>query len=323
MALAVALAASGCAATPEAEIVAFRPAEGTHRPGGAATSVVRVKNPGSKERTFWIGHSVRDELGAWHDVPAGRIRLSPGATEAHEAIWSVPERPRPPSGEYAVAVSVWDGPPAREGARRLADARRDAAFRVSGLEDGFSSLDGARWETPEKDLGRGTLDPANAGVADGKLRLRLPAGTRDGGEIESSGYYARGSFRARIKAADAPSSITGFFLYAPPDYESEVDVEIYNDSTRRVMFTTYAGGGRTHTATEKLPFDPTQGFHEYRFDLGPEEVGFYVDGEKLKTFRGGLPNRPMRLLVNAWFPTWLPGEEPETDRYTQVDWIRH
>jgi hypothetical protein len=27
--------------------------------------------------------------------------------------------------------------------------------------------------------------------------------------------------------------------------------------------------------------------------------------------------------VNAWFPFWLAGEVPTTDRHTLVDWIEH
>jgi hypothetical protein len=31
----------------------------------------------------------------------------------------------------------------------------------------------------------------------------------------------------------------------------------------------------------------------------------------------------MYVYVNAWFPSWLAGEPPATDRYTSVDWIEH
>lgn len=31
----------------------------------------------------------------------------------------------------------------------------------------------------------------------------------------------------------------------------------------------------------------------------------------------------MKLYVNAWFPQWLSGEEPDSDRYVYVDWIKH
>ena len=100
-------------------------------------------------------------------------------------------------------------------------------------------------------------------------------------------------------------------------------MEIYNDHSRRILFTTYAGGEQTNTVTKKLPFDPTEDFHEYRFDLTPDAAHFYADGMRLQTFREGLPTDPMKLLINAWFPTWLPGEKPEGDRYTYVDWVEH
>ena len=30
----------------------------------------------------------------------------------------------------------------------------------------------------------------------------------------------------------------------------------------------------------------------------------------------------MKLMVNAWYPNWLPGENPEADAYTEVDWLQ-
>jgi endo-1,3-1,4-beta-glycanase ExoK len=92
------------------------------------------------------------------------------------------------------------------------------------------------------------------------LRIKLPARTLEGGEVLTNELH--GSYGARMKLPNAPGSITGFFLYKAPDYESEIDIEIYNDSNRRIMFTTYAGGTQTHTKTVSLPFDPTAGFHE-------------------------------------------------------------
>jgi beta-glucanase (GH16 family) len=71
----------------------------------------------------------------------------------------------------------------------------------------------------------------------------------------SKEFYGYGSYAARMKIPNAPSSITGFFLYKAPDYQGEIDIELYNDGSRRIMFTTYAGGARTHTQTTQLPFD--------------------------------------------------------------------
>jgi beta-glucanase (GH16 family) len=123
----------------------------------------------------------------------------------------------------------------------------------------------------------------------------------------------------------APGSKTGFFLYKAPDFESELDLEIYNDSTRRIMFTTYAGGRQTHTTTVSLPFDPTAGFHDYRFDClydpgsGRASVTFYVDGVNMSSWDTGVPQTSMHLMLNSWFPSWLGGKRPKKTTYTYVD----
>lgn len=191
-----------------------------------------------------------------------------------------------------------------------------------GFRDDFSSFDEARWEAGDHALGRSYLHPRNVGASDGALRLKLPSGTTDGAEIVSHTRHGYGSYEARIKVPMAPSSITGFFLYYPPDFASEIDIEVFNDDSRRVMFTYYSDG-KTVTKNARLPFDPTADFHTYRFDYEPNRLRFYVDGELMTTLRGNLPRTPMRLYVNAWYPAWLAGQPATGDRYALVDWIRH
>jgi len=196
-----------------------------------------------------------------------------------------------------------------------------AQGQSSDLSDEFDSLDATRWSKGDHNLGRSYLDPNNVGATGGNLEIKLPANSLNGGEIKSQELYGYGSYAARIKVPNAPSSITGFFLYEPPDYASEIDIEIYNDTSRRIMFTTYSGGKQTHTQTTTLPFDPTSGFHDYRFDYAPNSVSFYADGKLMKRWKGGVPNKPMHLYVNAWFPTWLEGKKPLADQTVLVDKI--
>jgi beta-glucanase (GH16 family) len=85
------------------------------------------------------------------------------------------------------------------------------------------------------------------------------------------------------------------------------------------MFTTYAGGRQTHTETMRLPFDPTTGFHEYRFDYSQESVTFFVDGTEIRSWNTGIPQTSMHLMVNSWFPNWLEGKSPKKTTYTYVD----
>jgi endo-1,3-1,4-beta-glycanase ExoK len=110
-----------------------------------------------------------------------------------------------------------------------------ASAASRGFADDFTAFDGGLWAAGNHVLGRSTLDPANVAVSGGRLELALPAGTTDGADVRTQSTYRYGSYRARIQVADAPSSITGFFLYAPPDYESEIDVELFNEPQGEVM----------------------------------------------------------------------------------------
>ncbi len=318
--------APGCSGSPQreeaaAEITAFEPPSGTLQPGNAATASVRVESTGTGYRTFWIGYSVQDSAGEWYDVPANPVDLNPGE---ESDIQKLSTEPLETPGYYTTRVSVWsEEPEGASEAQRLADAEAVSTFRVSSTRENFESsdLDTDRWKAASRDLGRGGLAPENTGVEDGLLRLTLPAETLNGSEIESRDLYGPGFYAARIKVPDAPSSITGFFLYYPPDLASEIDVEIYNDPSGKVLFTTYAGGEQTHNETMTLPFDPTGDFHDYTFFYDEASITFYVDGEPMQEYEGGLPAEHMKLYVNTWFPTWLSGEERVSDLYVYVDWI--
>ncbi len=287
---------------PSAKITSFEPASGSYRAGDEVVSSLRFENTSSDEQTFWIGYSVRDGADHWHDAPADSIALEPGEeSEKQKRSWSVPEG-SPLSGSYKVVMAVWSGNPEKNGSQRLANTEQEDAFRVVDFRDDFDSLNRDRWSVTskvDKKLGRSYLKPENVSVRNGNLRLKLPAGSLDGGEIASKELYTYGNYSARIKVPDARSSITGFFLYKEPDFEKEIDIEIFNDSSGRIMFTTYAGGEETNNVQKNLSFDPTEDFHEYRFDFYPAQAEFYVDGELLHRFTEGLPEDPMRLYVNA------------------------
>lgn len=197
------------------------------------------------------------------------------------------------------------------------------ASAAPAFRDGFTTLDATRWAPGEHQLGRSTLTAANVAVTDGALELALPAGTTDGGEIHSTETYTSGVARARMQVADAPSSITGFFLYAAPDYASEIDIEVFNDPSGTVMFSTYAGGRQTHTETQALGFDPTAALHDYEIAWGNGRVTFTVDGVVLRTWTTGVTKLPMNLFANAWFPAWLDGLAPAGRRATVIDEIEY
>ncbi|EXF25367.1 hypothetical protein BG28_13290 [Nesterenkonia sp. AN1] len=189
------------------------------------------------------------------------------------------------------------------------------------MDEDFSSFRHAHWTKRSHRLGRSLLEPSSVDVADDVLRLKLPAESTDGAEIRSVEAFGFGRFEARLRVPHAPSSITGFFLYEPPDEAQEIDIEIFNDRTGGVMFTYYSAGQQV-SRTRELPFDPTAEFHTYSFDYGADGVEFSVDGEVMESLRGTMPAGPLRLHLNAWFPTWLQGERSPQDHFVAADHVR-
>lgn len=100
-------------------------------------------------------------------------------------------------------------------------------------------------------------------------------------------------------------------------------MEIYNDSTGRVLLTTYADGDQTNSETICTGFDPTRDFHEYGFDFYPDGVVFYLDGEPMTSWSEGVPGAGMKLFTNVWFPECLSSVSHSSDRYASFEWIRH
>ncbi len=182
--------------------------------------------------------------------------------------------------------------------------------------DNFDILDEQVWTTSSKKLGRSQLNPENIEVTDGFLNIRLPANTLTGGEIVNQKAMTYGSYEIRMKLPEADSSITGFFLYAPPDYFYEIDIEIYNNKEGVILLTTYAEGEVQNEYIGELGFDPTADFHNYRFDYTKDGVAYYVDNQFIKEWKDGFPQKQeMQLMVNTWYPNWLAGTPTREDQF--------
>ena len=141
--------------------------------------------------------------------------------------------------------------------------------------------------------------------------------------MRSTSLYRHGTYRTRMKIAYAPSSLTAFFLLKRPDYAQEIDIEIFNDDSGRIMFSTYSGFAQTTNIIVDLSLDLTADFHVYTIEYDPGSVRFLLDGTELQRFSTGVPRSSLYPFANAWFPFWLAGIVPTTDRYTYIDWIEH
>lgn len=89
-----------------------------------------------------------------------------------------------------------------------------------------------------------------------------------------------------------------------------------------------AGYDAKNTGTYKrinLTFDPTAGFHEYRFDYLPGQVNFYADSEMLAEMNGSaIPTSPGHLILQHWSngnPLWSGGP-PTQDTFVTVSYVK-
>lgn len=197
------------------------------------------------------------------------------------------------------------------------------------LRDDFdgASLDRNLWTTPDHPLGHGYVRGQNVSVSGGKLYLKMPANSLDGGVIQSTRKYQYGSYTTRMKAPPTSDTYLAPFLYITPDFHSEIDIEVHNNGSRTTFFNTYEGPEVNPPDTiqqyaGRLPFDPSAGFHDYRWDYAPNYVKFYVDGVLYKTINDRIPPSEMYLYVTAFWPKQFQSPQKlATDLYAEVEYV--
>jgi len=240
-------------------------------------------------------------------------------------VRSVARRAPPSSASVAIAAAIatvscsdMTRGPLQPGVPSTA---RTTSATAVGFIDEFETFDLSRWSKEAHPLGRGTFEIQNIREGTGTVSLVLPANTFNGGEIRSIDLVGYGTYTASMRTPLSPGSITAFFLYEARYLSDEIDIEIYNDGSKRVLLTTWVRGRRTGNVSTTLPSDPTTGFHEYVIDWSSSSVRFYVDGAMIWEFRSKLPRNAMHLMANTWWPTWLSAPLPQSDAALVIDRI--
>lgn len=197
------------------------------------------------------------------------------------------------------------------------------ANKLYTYQDDFETFNEKFWFKRSGMLGRTYLRPENIILSNGELLIKLSRNKFDGGEIQSIDELGFASYEVKMKLPDAPSSITGFFLYKEPDFYHEIDIEIYNEPKAYIVLTSYKDGEAANEHREYLDFDPTLDYHEYRIDYYSEKISFYVDDKYMYGWDEGFSKEEMHLALNAWYPKWLDGIKQKKDSFLHVDWIRY
>lgn len=309
------------AQAPQLEIVSFQPASGSLAVGAVARSVLRVLNHAGVAQIVWFGYSVRDSGGAWFDVPSVAVSIRERSEAIGQLEWRVPAIAK--NGPYLVAMAVWTAPPGSTGARRMLAVEQADAFRVRANPELLMEQPGIPWRVASHPLGRGIMQPMRV-FSDGRsFRLTLAAGRCDGAEMRTTDNVGFGVYEARMKAPNAPGSLSALFLYKVGSGDNdEIDIEIFNDATRRALLTAWIGGKKSREAEIRLPFDPRAGFHDYTIDWSARALIFRIDGKQVARWTRDYPTQPMRVVSNVWWPTWLECAPLAADRSLEIQSIR-
>ncbi|KAI9348823.1 concanavalin A-like lectin/glucanase domain-containing protein [Pilaira anomala] len=116
--------------------------------------------------------------------------------------------------------------------------------------------------------------------------------------------FLYGSFRSYIRTTQVNGTVAGMFVYHP---EGEIDIELLSSvRPNQAYFAMHPGlteNGKASSLTHGnylLEFDPTQDFHEYRFDWFPDLTLFYVDGVEQYRMITNVLSQPSRVMFNHW-----------------------
>ena len=101
------------------------------------------------------------------------------------------------------------------------------------------------------------------------------------------------------------------FLSSQFDYETKtfpVNLVMQSALSAKIGYNTIGDG---NYLVSNLPFDPTDGYHEYRFDFVPGNVNFYADSIPLGSINSSaVPTTAGHLIMTHWSngnPGWSSG----------------
>ncbi|KAK0610772.1 concanavalin A-like lectin/glucanase domain-containing protein [Immersiella caudata] len=150
--------------------------------------------------------------------------------------------------------------------------------------------------------------------------------------------FFHGSYRASIKLSPEPGTCAAFYWYfndtqeidmeflskdfRPENNSYPVNIVLHSSLSLATGFDAVKAGTWTQAY---LPFNPTDGFHEYRFDFLPNVVYFYADGKYLTKMDGAaVPTVGGQLLLTHWSngkATWTGGP-PKKDVVMSIEYVK-
>ncbi len=119
-------------------------------------------------------------------------------------------------------------------------------------------------------------------------------------EIRTRRTFKYGKFVARLMAAKGSGVISSFFLYDTWGKKNqEIDIEFTGKNPSSITFNNWIDG-KSNSKSIDLPFDATEGFHEYAITWKKNEIIWEADGKELYRTRENVPTQQMSLMANIW-----------------------
>ncbi|EPS45391.1 hypothetical protein H072_625 [Dactylellina haptotyla CBS 200.50] len=124
-----------------------------------------------------------------------------------------------------------------------------------------------------------------------------------------------GSFRFKVKASPVAGACSGMFFYKDDNHEIDIEIltsHIHNGGSQAdgiplpglQLTVQRLTQSQTLSNYKVLPFDgsydPTKGYHEYRFDWLQSGVRYFIDGNSTSPYTKFIPNVPGSILINNW-----------------------
>ncbi len=281
---------------------------------------VTLVNKSSFPKTAWLGYSLRSPDDKWIDIEPQKVSL---LANQSQTVMMKYKLKTDITGSYTSVFALWDSFPITQASKRLANFEQEAAFSYFKTQETFEKFNDAIWLKREGMLNQTMLTEDNVQIKNNKLCIELPKNKLEGGELQSKSEVGFGAYEVYMKLPNAPSTITGFFLYKQPDFHHEIDIEVFNKPESEVFFTTYEENGIKNNHKIPLDFDPTASFHKYRIEFYEHKVSFFIDNKLYYEVTQGFSKEKMYLILNAWYPHWLESTPADYDSSLLVEWIRY
>lgn len=189
------------------------------------------------------------------------------------------------------------------------------------VQDHFDSFNKSTWYRATYCNEATCVSSKNAYVASGSLVMKIPAKRYGGAEVETKQNFGSGEFKFSMKASPSPHIMNAIFLY-DPSTKNEIDLEVINEGTWEVWFTTYVNGIEQSHSEMALSFDPSSAYHSYTIKWSPGNslVQFFVDEVLFEEVVYGANSANLYLVLMAYAPSWT-AKMPTTATFCYVDYV--